>query len=262
MPITSPYTFQRISQDEFGEIAFEVMKHVFQIHDEYGRFFNETIFKRELANRIDIVHLEVPITVSFQSFAKIYYLDTMIGPGGLFEFKATDAIHQRHRAQAINYLLLADLEHAKVINTRPERVEHEFVNCTLRRNETRTPTIEIIDWDTSSDVANRFLGTLSSMFRDWGSALESGLYEDAIAQTIGAGPDRNDAIAVYGSNGQIGQHAMRLLDPITGFRVTAFQKQEQNFAVHCRRLLNHTDLQKLLWANLTAHNVTLTMIER
>ncbi len=176
--------------------------------------------------------------------------------------KATDSIHQRHRAQAINYLLLADLEHAKIINTRPERVEHEFVNCTLRRHETRIPTIETVDWDTSSDVANRFIDTLSSMIRDWGSALESALYEVAIAQTIGASPDRNAPIAVYGSSGQIGQQAMRLLDPITGFRVTAFQKQEQNFAVHCRRLLYHTDLQKLLWANLTAKSVTLTTIVR
>ena len=189
------------------------MKQTFQIHDEYGRLFNEIVYKRELANRISHVNLEIPITVSFQSFSKIYYLDTMVGPGGLFEFKATDAIHPRHRAQTINYLLLADLEHAKIINTR-------------------------------------------------GSALEISIYEEAVVHILGAGSVGGDFVAVYGSRGKLGQHPMRLLNPTTSFRVTAFQKPDPNFAIHCRRLLNHTDLQTFLWANLTPHTVTITRIAK
>ncbi len=238
------------------------MKQTFQIHDEYGRLFNEIVYKRELANRISHVNLEIPITVSFQSFSKIYYLDTMVGPGGLFEFKATDAIHPRHRAQTINYLLLADLEHAKIINTRAEQVEHEFVNCKLRRNQTLSPMLEFVDWASSTGLPSSFADVLSSIIRDWGSALEISIYEEAVVHFLNAGSVGGDFVAVYGSRGKLGQHPMRLLNPTTSFRITAFQKPDPNFAIHCRRLLNHTDLQTFLWANLTPHTVTITRIAK
>jgi hypothetical protein len=44
MPIALQVPLRRLSQREFGEIAFEVMRHVFAIHHEIGRFFDETIF--------------------------------------------------------------------------------------------------------------------------------------------------------------------------------------------------------------------------
>ncbi len=130
---------RRIAQNEFGEIAFAVMEHVFAIHNEFGRFFDEQIYKRELAARTSDAVLEAPITVSFDSFSKTYYLDVLVKAGGLFEFKASDGIHPRHRGQTINYLLLADLEHAKLVNLRPEVVQHEFVNCSQRLVNLRDP---------------------------------------------------------------------------------------------------------------------------
>jgi len=42
MPIALRVPVRRLSQREFGEIAFEVMRHVFAIHNEIGRFFDET----------------------------------------------------------------------------------------------------------------------------------------------------------------------------------------------------------------------------
>ncbi len=47
MPIISSITTTPISQQAFGELAFDVMRHVFAIHDEYGRFFDEIVYKRE-----------------------------------------------------------------------------------------------------------------------------------------------------------------------------------------------------------------------
>jgi hypothetical protein len=43
MPIALRVPVRRLSQREFGEIAFEVMRHVFAIHKEIRRFFDETI---------------------------------------------------------------------------------------------------------------------------------------------------------------------------------------------------------------------------
>jgi GxxExxY protein len=141
MPIHCPIATQRITQDEFKQIAGEVMPHVFTIHNEFGRFFDEQIYTKELVDRMDGVELEVPVTVTHDSFSKIYFIDALIRRSSLFEFKAADAIHPRHRGQTLNYLLLLDLGHGKVINVRPESAGHEFVNCPARLTELRHPTM-------------------------------------------------------------------------------------------------------------------------
>lgn len=49
----------RLSQKDFGEISFEVMKLCFDIHNEIGRLFDEKIYKRILVTRMPSVTLEV-----------------------------------------------------------------------------------------------------------------------------------------------------------------------------------------------------------
>ena len=132
MPITTSIPIQRLSQSVFGEIAYEVMKHTFDIHNEIGRFFDEKIYKRLLATRLPCVNLEIPIDVIFETFHRQYFLDVLVADGGVFEFKAVEKITGRHRAQLLNYLLLCDLAHGKLINVRPESIEHEFVNTQWR----------------------------------------------------------------------------------------------------------------------------------
>jgi hypothetical protein len=61
MPISLPFPVRRLTQPEFGEISFEVMRHVFAIHNDLGRFFDEKIYKRELAHRLPHVRLETPM---------------------------------------------------------------------------------------------------------------------------------------------------------------------------------------------------------
>lgn len=112
----------------FGDIAYVVMQHVFAIHNEIGRFFDEEIYKLEPAQRMPGIRLEEPVEVTFGSFRKTYFLDVLVAAGGLFEFKAVETLVARHRAQLLNYLLLCDLAHGKLINVRTEGVQHEFVN--------------------------------------------------------------------------------------------------------------------------------------
>jgi GxxExxY protein len=128
MPIHLNFPIRQLSQREFGDIAFEVMRHVFAIHNELGRFFDEKIYKRELAHRLPNVRLEAPIDITFASFQKRYFIDVLVGEGGLFEFKAAESLSGRHRAQLLQYLLLCGLAHGKLNNVRREDVQHEFVN--------------------------------------------------------------------------------------------------------------------------------------
>ena len=87
MPITLRTPIRCLTQAEFGELAHSVMGCVFQIHRDMGRFFDEKIYKRELAHRRSGVQLEVPIEIAHATFRKIQYLDVLVDGGGPFEFK-------------------------------------------------------------------------------------------------------------------------------------------------------------------------------
>ena len=50
------------------------MRLVFDIHNEFGRLFDERIYKRELASRLPGTCLEVPVDVTWLGFSERYYL--------------------------------------------------------------------------------------------------------------------------------------------------------------------------------------------
>ncbi len=185
MPIHCPIATQRITQDEFKHLASEVMHHVFGIHNEFGRFFDEQIYKKELANRMKNVALELVVTVTHGTFSKAYHVDALVNSSGLFEFKAAETIHPRHRGQTLNYLLLLDLGDGKVVNVRPESVGHEFVNCPKRLVDLRNPAICEQRWDARVAGADMFRDQLLPLVADWGAGLEIGLYEEAVTHFLG-----------------------------------------------------------------------------
>lgn len=83
MPIILPFETRRISQHDFGHMAYGVIQHVFDVHNQYGRLFNESIYKKELASRISGVALEVQVDVVYKSFVKSYFLDFLKNRSGL-----------------------------------------------------------------------------------------------------------------------------------------------------------------------------------
>ena len=220
MPIHCSIPTNRISQAEFGDLAHEVMRHVFDIHNEFGRFFDEAIYKKELAERTSGVAMEVAVTVSHGSFAKPYFADVLVNASGLFEFKAADAILPRHRGQTLNYLLLLDLAHAKVVNIRPEKVGHEFVNCPRRLSELRDPRWVDDKWDSRAPGAPRFRDTLLALITDWGSGLESSLYEEAITHFLGGEDAVLQPVPVIGSKGHLTEQRMKLAENGVAFKIT------------------------------------------
>lgn len=261
MPIAPLHPVRRIPQDEFREIAYEVMGHVFRIHREFGRFFEERIYKRELASRLPEVELESPITVSHGTFMTTYYLDVLIGRCAPFEFKAIDLLTPHHRGQLYNYLLLLDLAHGKLVNTRPESVQHEFVNAMVRAEERREFEVVSDRWDRSVPGSGIVYETLCELLRDWGTGLELPLYESALVHSLG-GEDRVDrTVVVRGSIQIVGDQPLRFAADGVAFRLTAFEA-ENRFEQHARCLLQHVDVQAILWVNITVPRVTFTTIDR
>src|SRR2546421_11641228 len=104
MPIRPPPGLRRLENGTFKQVAYEVMQEVFKLHNTIGCLFDEAIYKRALARRLAGARTEVPVYLSFRNFHKTLYLDLLVADGAIFEFKAAEAIHDRHRSQVMNYL--------------------------------------------------------------------------------------------------------------------------------------------------------------
>lgn len=260
MPIHRTTETIRPTQSEFGQIAYDVMEQVYAIHNEFGRFFDEAVYKRELSDRMPGMELELPVTVTHGTFSKPYKLDVLAHKRGIFEFKAAESIVSRHHAQTINYLLLFDLPHGLIINVRPESVGKYFVNCHQRLGEMKNPTVGTSRF--ASDIAGAafFHDQLLALIHDWGSGLDTGLYEEALTHFLGGEEQVLQPVPVMGAKGHLHDQKMRLLAPGVAFKLTAFPDRLEAFEAHARRLLQHTTLKAIHWANITHKHVTFTTI--
>jgi GxxExxY protein len=262
MPITTRIPIRRSSQADFGDIAYAVMEHVFAIHNEIGRFFDEKIFKLELAQRLPDVRLEEPVEVTFGAFRKTYFLDVLVAAGGLFEFKAIETLVARHRAQLLNYLLLCDLTHGKLINVPTESVQHEFVNTLWRAADRRQFAVDVARWDPTIPAAVALHDYLTAFLRDIGVGLEVPLYEEALVHYFG-GPERVQVDVPVSIGGrQVGRQPMRLIAPAVALKITDFDRSLDEFETHARRLLAHVDLRAIAWVNINMKQVTFTTLTR
>ena len=260
MPIHRITETIRPTQSEFGQIAYDVMNCVYEIHNEFGRFFDEVVYKRELADRLPGMELELPVSVSHGTFSKLYKLDVLAHKRGIFEFKAAESIASRHRGQTINYLLLFDLPHGKIINVRPDRVSDEFVNCHQRLDELRNPSVNTEGFDSAVAGASFFHDHLISLIQDWGSGLGTGLYEEALTHFLGGEEQVLLPVPVMGAKGHLHDQKMRLVAPDVAFKITAFLGRLESFVEHARRLLKHTSLKAIHWANITHRQVVVTTV--
>lgn len=241
MPITTDFELRKLSQDEFGRIAYEVMRHAFDIHRELGRFFDEGIYQAELAHRCSGARIEVPLEVSFRDFKKVYLVDIVIGNGAIFEVKTTEAIHDRHRAQLLNYLLLTGLTHGKLINFRPEVVEHEFLNTTITKADRTTFEIDDRGWQPTGTASAAIKPYLTDMLRDLGAGLDLHLYEEAIIHIMGGRDSVIRAIDVTIDGRLIGKQELACSPDGAGMKFTALKPKALDVVeVHYRRLLRHT----------------------
>ena len=262
MPIIVHAPVRRLSQDDFGELSYEVMRHVFEIHNEIGRFFDEKIYKRELAHRMPDIRLEVPVDVVIDSFQKRYWIDVLAGEGGLFEFKAVEALAGSHRAQLLNYLMLCGVEHGKLINVRAENVEHEFVNSRWEYEYRRQFAVDDSEWNAALPGAVQLSDFLTAALRDLGAGLEISLYEELAEHCFGGSARVEGLVEIQIGDRRLGQQRMRLIAPGVALKITALAGPLNAFEAHARRFLVHTDLRAIAWVNIDLKQVTFKTLQR
>ncbi len=141
-----------------------------QIHNEIGRFFEEKIYKHSaLAHRMPGVRLEDPSKSHSARSARRFSSTSSSAMATVFEFKAVDAFSGRHRAQLIQYMMLADVAHGKLINVRPEVVDHEFVNTQWKHAEQIAFKIDTSRWNSTLPGMVQFQDFLTGLMRDLGA---------------------------------------------------------------------------------------------
>ncbi|MEI8371396.1 MAG: GxxExxY protein [Planctomycetota bacterium] len=254
MPVHVKHEVRRLTQHEFSVVAYQVMGTLFEIHEDLGRLFDEGIYQRELHQHLPELHSEVPIEVTFDAFSKTYYLDVLFH-GAIFELKAVEMLAPRHRSQLLNYLLLTDAEHGKLVNMRPQRIQHEFVNTGLVRTD-RT-AFDVHDHNWSDCGAINLKVWLIELLRNLGVGLDLKFYQEAALHYCGpaAGVIK---VEICGAGGSIlGHQEQPLLSPEVALRISAIDPDRcVDFEHQLRCFLRHTSLKALQWINLTRPLVT------
>ncbi len=261
MPIKVPPGLRRLNYEQFGQAAYAVMEVVFAVHKDYGRLFDEAIYQAEIARRLQDARTEVPIEVSFESFSKTYYLDLVIGGGAVFELKAVETLTDRHRAQLLNYLLLSELLHGKLVNMRLEAVQHEFVNAAVTREDRICFGVEDNDF-VSADGGQPLRELTVAMLRDWGVGLDITLYEEALTHLLGGNEQVLQPVGILVGGCEADKQVQHLAAPGVAFKISALSEGRQRYEDHLRRFLAHTALNCIQWINVGRKVVTLKTIKR
>jgi len=267
MPIEIPTDICVLDQEAFHALDRKVMRIVFDVHNEFGRFLDEILYKREIAARWSEAGLgksaaEVSITVRHESFIKEFRMDLVFNGGLMLEVKTAETIVAAHRAQSLNYLLLAGLHHGKLVNLRPARVEHEFVSTRLTLELRRHFSVMDADWQPVSDECHALRNKLTQLLEDWGAFLEVGLYREAMTHLLG-GQDRVvQPVTISSGERVVGEQAVHRLNRNTAFAFTAVTHEQDSMKEHQLRFLSHTPLECIQWVNFNHHQVEFTTLKK
>ena len=256
MPISVGTKLVRLSQMEFAEVAYRVMAEVFSMRHEMGRLFDEKIYKNALMARLDNVKSEVRIDVSFRDFHKPYFMDMVASSGAVFELKAVSALHARHRSQLMNYLLLTELRHGKLVNLRPKKVEHEFVNATQTRTERIKFKLDDSRWQATKGFGTAEKSLVKELLSDWGTGLERALYEEALIHFSGGSEQVFSEIDVVLDQATLAKQTVALCAPRIAFRLTTFENDSNGYRKDLIRFLNRTELDAIQWINISRNQLT------
>lgn len=260
MPVHCPINLPRLTTEEFAKIDYRVMAEAFQCHRELGRLADETIYQTHFAARLQSAGLnptcEIPITVSYRTFNKTYFVDLVVDFTAVYELKAVRRFTDEHDAQLINYLILMNTSRGKLVNFRANSVQSRFVNAPFTNDERREFQIDNRRWK-GADITRDWI---TDMLRDWGTGLELPLYHQAIVHLLGGEASVSHLLPLRNGNAELGNQRFHLMEDGIAFRLTAFTTPTRAYEDQIRKLLRLSSLKALHWINLAHHKVTFTTV--
>lgn len=260
MPIHCPINLPKLSTEEFAAFDYDAMKHAFASHRELGGLADEEIYQADFAARLTDIgmkaHREVPVTISFRSFSKNYYLDLVIAETAIYELKAVRQLTESHRMQLINYLLLLNVSHGKLLNFRGASVGAQFVNAPLTRSERKDFRVNAQDWRGELNIRDWII----ELLRDWGTALELPLYHQAIVHLLGGDELVTKLLPMQRNGLSLGNQRFHLMEDGHAFRVTGYSRLTRAYGSQVRKLISLSPVKAVHWINIGHHDVTFTTI--
>jgi GxxExxY protein len=261
MPVETQIPLRPISQSDFGDVAYEVVGHAFAIHKRLGSMFHESAYRNSLKQVLgQRANSEVRIRLTHAEFTKDYFIDLVVDSACPFELKTAAEIHDRHRAQLIQYLMLTDLRHGKLINFGGNEVVHEFVNCRETRESRRSFRTDLNRWQNETPLMRRLRVVVKDLLCDWGTGLNYDLYEEAITHLLGG--TVRDQTDVFLHDGVVSQQNANIIAPRMALKVTCKRDNVNLYESHLRRFLEHTNMDKIFWLNIVTGYVTLTLLAK
>ncbi len=256
MPVTVDSELVKLSQDEFADIAYNVMNAAFQVHRELGPLFSEIVYQKALVTRLSHARTEVKIDVSFKDFSKPFFMDLVVAGGAVFELKASTQIGSQHHGQLQNYLLLAGLHHGKIINFRTAQVEHKFVNTTLTHADRTAFKIDDIGWHPTQGFGISEKLLVSELIKDWGTGLTRTLYNEAVLHFLVEPQNCLQEINVVYRHEVIAKQSVNMCARNIAISLTTLEHGAEGHHNDMLRLLNNTELSAIQWINISRKILT------
>lgn len=266
MPIYTASPITVFDQPAFHSVDEVVTGIAFDLHNEFGRYLDEALYKTEMANRLAAcgydVAREMKITAELDDFQKEYFADFLINSGVIVETKVAEALTPAHTAQTLNYLFMCGLNHGTLLNLRSARVEHEFVSTKLTLEDRRRASWDLSDWSPLSPNCSLLKFTLERALTDWGGGLDPILYRDALTHFLGGSDIVIRDVELRSQFGLLGTQKVHHVADGIAFSVTASVHRPKTVLEHHKRFLRHTSLRAIQWVNLDRQKITLWTIKK
>ena len=243
-----------VDRDVFHEIDHGVMRNAFAVHNTVGRFCDEKIYREALAMlcRGDGYHVDTEVRVrsSHEDFVKLYYLDLVVNRSVIYELKAVDRWHEKHKAQLMHYLMIANLHYGKLVNFRPASVESLFVTSSMRVEDRKRFSVNKDNWNPGSVVESEFLAIFERLLGNWGARLDLQLYQSALMHFVKKVGGGLEAVDLQMGDALIGAQNICMLCAGVAWHLSAYNEYLEQHKKHLVRLLRCLKLEKILWLNV------------
>lgn len=266
VPIESNFDVRVMAKARFHEIDFRVMRYAFDIQNEFGRLYDESIYHSELVNRCANEGLSVisegGITVRHETFSELYFIDALMNEGAIYEFKAVESLNGHHESQLLNYMFLSGLSEGKLLNFSSPSVQHRFVSTTVKATDRYSYEINTDCWEEDCAQGRRVRGIIHDLLADWGAYLDIGLYREAVFHLLGGEDQLLQSVDVKRGSRTVGRQKLHMLDHETSLIISATIHYTDTYRKQLDKLLDHTAVRQIHWVNFSRQRIILTTLKK
>ena len=265
MPIHRTLEFKDPDDAEFALVDGAVMRCAYATQNRFGRLFDERVYENDLAGRLRAegfeVHSQVVVTVSHADFHKTWRLDLIVRQM-LYEIKVVTALVDEHKAQALNYAMLQNVQRVKLLNFGGPKVEGLLLRNAVSESRRHQPMFLLDGWRAQSPCCDRLVGHLRDLIEDWGTHLSTQLYNEALIHRFGGANHCLRRLEIRAEDRLLGTHPVQMHSPDHAFTITALTANLPAFRRHLETLLSHTRLKAIQWINLNRSRIEITTLDR